>query len=73
MAGNFKERVQLYFGVAPLGESLEPIVVRMGFVRQLLPGAKVGAQGSRAYYEVCTDSKLLELARKKFTPSQTRS
>jgi len=78
MAGNFplpwgKERVQLYFGEAPLGESLEPIVVRKGFVRQLLPGAKVGAQGARAYYEICTDAKLLELARKKFTPSQTRS
>ena len=43
MAGNFplpwgKERVQLYFGEVPLGESIEPIVVRKGFVRQLLPG-----------------------------------
>ena len=78
MAGNFplpwgKERVQLYFGEVPLGESLEPIVIRKGFVRQLLPGAKVGAQGARAFYEICTDAKLLELARKKFTPSQTRS
>ena len=43
-----KERVQLFFGEVPLGESLEPIVVRKGFVRQLLPGAKVGAQGTRA-------------------------
>lgn len=72
MAGNFplpwgKERVQLYFGEVPLGESLEPIVVRKGFVRQLLPGGKIGAQGARAYYEVCTDAKLLELARKRFT------
>jgi hypothetical protein len=70
MAGNFplpwgKERVQLYFGEVPLGESLEPIVVRKGFVRQLLPGAKIGAQGTRAYYEVCTDPKLLDLARRK--------
>jgi class 3 adenylate cyclase len=72
MGGNFplpwgKERVQLYFGQVPLGESLEPIVVRKGFVRQLLPGGKIGAQGTRAYYEVCTDAKLLELARKRFT------
>ncbi|MGB0034501.1 MAG: hypothetical protein WBP79_03405 [Candidatus Acidiferrales bacterium] len=70
MGGNFplpwgKERVQLYFGEVPLGESLKPIVVRKGFVRQLLPGGKIGAQGNRAYYEVCTDPKLLELARKK--------
>jgi hypothetical protein len=71
MAGNFplpwsKERVQLYFGEVPLGESLEPVVVRKGFVRQLLPGGKIGAQGARAYYEVCTDAKLLELAGKRF-------
>ena len=71
MGGNFplpwgKERVQLYFGEVPLGESLEPIVIRKGFVRQLLPGGKIGTQGTRAYYEVCTDAKLLELARKRF-------
>jgi hypothetical protein len=71
MGGNFplpwgKERVQLYFGEVPLGESLEPIVVRKGFVRQLLPGGKIGAQGTRPYFEVCTDAKLLDLARKKF-------
>jgi hypothetical protein len=71
MAGNFplpwgKERVQLFFGEVPLGETIEPIVIRKGFVRQLLPGRKVGPQGSRAYYEVCTDAKLVELARKKF-------
>jgi hypothetical protein len=78
MGGNFpmpwgKERVQLYFGEVPLGESLEPIVIRKGFVRQLLPGAKIGAQGTRAYYEVCTDPKLLELARKKVGTPPTKS
>ena len=78
MAGNFplpwgKERVQLYFGEVPLGESLEPIIVRKGFVRQLLPGAKIGAQGARPYYEVCTDPKLLELARKKFASVSPKS
>ncbi|MGH9708729.1 MAG: hypothetical protein ACRD5R_18435 [Candidatus Acidiferrales bacterium] len=78
MGGNFpmpwgKERVPLYFGQVPLGESLEPIVVRKGFVRQLLPGRKIGAQGTRAYYEVCTDAKLLELARKKFSETAAKS
>jgi len=77
MTGNFplpwgKERVQLYFGEVPLGESLEPIVVRKGFVRQLLPGGKIGSQGTRAYYEVCTDGKLLELARRRFVAFNPR-
>lgn len=77
MGGNFpmpwgKERVQLYFGEVPLGDSLEPVVIRKGFVHQLLPGAKVGTQGTRAYYEVCTDSKLLDLARKKFATTASK-
>ncbi len=72
MAGNFpmpwgKERVQLYFGEVPIGDTFEPIIIRKGFVRQLLPGGKIGAQGTRAYFEVCTHPKLLELARKKVT------
>jgi hypothetical protein len=75
MGGNFplpwgKERVQLYFGEVPLGESLEPIVIRKGFVRQLMPGGKIGAPGNRPYYEVCTDPKLQELARKKAPTTQ---
>jgi class 3 adenylate cyclase len=70
MAGNFpmpwsKERVQLYFGEVPFGDSFEPIIIRKGFVRQLLPGGKIGAQGNRAYFEVCTHPRLLELARRK--------
>ena len=78
MGGNFplpwgKERVQLYFGQVPLGESLEPIVVRKGFVRELLPGGKIGAAGNRVYYEVCTDPKLLEIARKKFAETASKS
>jgi hypothetical protein len=76
MTGNFtlpwgKEKVQLYFGEVPLGESLEPVVIRKGFVRQLLAGGRVGAQGARAYYEICTDAKLLELARKRVSSSQS--
>jgi hypothetical protein len=76
MAGNFpmpwgKERVQLYFGEVPLGGSLQPIIIRKGFIRQLLPGAKIGAAGSKAYYEVCTDDRLMEVARKKFPPTSS--
>ena len=78
LSGNFplpwgKDRVQMFFGEVPLGELLEPIVIRKGFVRQLLPGAKIGTQGTRAYYEVCTDPKLLELARKKFATAAPKS
>ncbi len=77
MSGNFslpwgKEKVQLYFGEVPFSESLEPIVIRKGFVRQLLEGGKVGAQGTRAYYEICTDAKLLELARKRVSSSPAK-
>jgi len=78
MVGNFampwgKERVQLYFGEVPLGGSLQPIIVRKGFIRQLLPGAKIGAAGNKAYYEVCTDARLLEVARKKFPSSSSKN
>jgi hypothetical protein len=78
MGGNFpmpwgKERVQLYFGEVPIGDTFEPIIIRKGFVRQLLPGGKIGAQGNRAYFEVCTHPKLLELARKKATSIPAKS
>jgi hypothetical protein len=78
MGGNFpmpwgRERVILYFGEVPLGESLEPIVIRKGLVHQLLPGAKIGAQGTRPFYEVCTDPKLLDLARKKFVTTGAKA
>ena len=78
MAGNFplpwgKERVQLYFGQVPLGESIQPVVIRKGYVRQLLPGGKIGAQGNRPYYEVCTDAKLLDLARKQFSDASPKT
>jgi class 3 adenylate cyclase len=78
MGGNFpmpwgKERVQLYFGEVPIGDTFEPIIIRKGFVRQLLPGGKIGAQGTRPYFEVCTHPKLLELARKKVSTTPATS
>jgi hypothetical protein len=49
-----RERVTFYSGLVPVGETLEPLLIRRGFVRQLLPDGKIGAAGTRAYYEVCT-------------------
>ncbi|MFZ0735545.1 MAG: hypothetical protein WCA98_11950 [Candidatus Acidiferrales bacterium] len=68
-----KERVQLYFGELPLDNALEPIVIRKGSVRQLLPGAQIGNPGPRSYYEVCTHPKLLEIARKKMAEMSPKS
>lgn len=78
LAGTFsmpwgKDRVQLYLGELPLGNSMETIVIRKGEVRELLPGAKIGNTGPRAYYEVCTHPKLLEIARKKLSESSAKS
>jgi hypothetical protein len=56
-----KERVTFFFGETPVGEGLEPVLIRRGFVRQMLPGGKIGEAGSRPYYEVCVNPKALEL------------
>ncbi|MFZ0639237.1 MAG: hypothetical protein WAN33_13210 [Candidatus Acidiferrales bacterium] len=60
-----KDRAQLYYGELPLGDTLEPMVVRRGMTRELLAGGKIGEPTSRPYFEVCVNPKLLELARKK--------
>jgi hypothetical protein len=56
-----RERNTLYVGEAPIGGGLEPIVVRKGFVRQLLPDGRIGAACSHPYYEVCTAPRVFEL------------
>jgi hypothetical protein len=56
-----KERVTFYAGETPVGEGIEPVLIRRGFVRQMLPDGKIGAAGTRAYYEVCTSPKVFEL------------
>jgi hypothetical protein len=56
-----KERVTFYAGETPVGEGLEPVLIRRGFVRQLLPDGTIGAAAARAYYEVCTSPKVFEL------------
>ena len=56
-----KERVTIFHGETPVGEGLEPVLIRRGFVRQLLPGGKIGEAGARPYYEVCVNPKVGEL------------
>jgi hypothetical protein len=56
------ERVTFYSGLVPVGDTLEPLLIRKGYVRQLLPDGKIGAAGSRAYYEICPESVLPDSA-----------
>jgi hypothetical protein len=56
-----RERVTLYWGEVPIGDGLEPIVIRKGQVRQLLPDGRIGPVSTRAYYEVCANAKVFEL------------
>jgi len=56
-----RERVTFYAGETPVGEGIEPVLIRRGFVRQMLPDGKIGSAGARAYYEVCTSPKVFEL------------
>ena len=56
-----KEAVTLYFGEVPMGESVELLVLRKGFARQLLADGKIGAPSTHPYYEVCTSPDLYEL------------
>ena len=56
-----KERVEFFYGETPVGEGLEPVLIRRGFVRQMLPGGKIGEAGTRPYYEVCVNPKVMEL------------
>ena len=57
-----KERVTFFRGETPVGEGLEPVLIRRGFIREMLPGGKIGQAGTRPYYEVCVSPKVLELA-----------
>jgi hypothetical protein len=57
-----RERATFYSGLVPVGDTLEPLLIRKGNVRQLMPDGKIGPLGSRAYYEVCAESFLPEIA-----------
>ena len=56
-----KQSVTLHYGEVPLGESVELLVLRKGFARQLLPDGKIGGPTTHPYYEVCTAPALYDL------------
>jgi class 3 adenylate cyclase len=56
-----KERVTFFAGETPVGEGVEPVLIRRGYVRQLLPDGQIGSAAARTYYEVCTSPKVFEL------------
>ena len=56
-----KQNVTLFYGEVPLGESVELLVLRKAFARQLLPDGKVGRATEHCYYEVCTSPALYDL------------
>jgi len=66
-----KEKVTLYYGEVPLGESVELLVLRKGLARQLLPDGKIGGASSHAYYEVCTSPALYDLVAALIRTNQT--
>jgi hypothetical protein len=55
-----QELTTFFLGQAPIGDAVEPILLRRGYVRQLLSDGRIGPEGQRAYYEVCTDPRVLE-------------
>jgi class 3 adenylate cyclase len=60
-----RERGTFYFGEVPIGEGLEPILIRQGTVRQLLSNGQIGDPVALSYYEVCTDSEIIARIREK--------
>ena len=56
-----QELTTFFVGQAPIGDAVEPILLRRGYVRQLLSDGRIGPEGQRAYYEVCTDPRVMEL------------
>lgn len=56
-----QDRCTFYLGEVPIGEKLEPLVIRKGIVRQLLSGGKIGDPGTSPYYEVCIGAGVTHL------------
>ena len=56
-----KQPVALFYGEVPLGESVDLLVIRKAFARQLLPDGKIGGPTEHSYYEVCTSPALYDL------------
>ncbi len=66
-----KQDVSLYYGEVPLGESVELLVLRKAFARQLLPDGKIGGPTEHCYYEICTSSALYDLVAALIRTNQT--
>jgi hypothetical protein len=66
-----KETVTLFFGEVPMGESVELLVLRKGYARQLLADGKIGVVSSHPYYEICTNPGLYELVAALIRSQQT--
>ena len=56
-----QELTTFFLGHVPIGDAVEPVLLRRGHVRQLLSDGRIGPEGQRAYYEVCTDLRVHEL------------
>ena len=56
-----RELTTFYYGEAPIGEGVEPILLRRGDVRQIHSDGTIGLPGHRKYYEVCTHPKVFEM------------
>ena len=56
-----QELTTFFLGHVPVGDAVEPVLLRRGHVRQLLSDGSIGPEGQRAYYEVCTDARVHEL------------
>jgi hypothetical protein len=56
-----RELTTFYYGEAPIGEGVEPILLRQGDVRQIHSDGTIGLPGHRKYYEVCTHPKVFEM------------
>jgi hypothetical protein len=57
-----REPTSFFLGEAPIGETLEPILLRRGYIHTMQADGQIGPAGQRAYYEVCTHPKAFELA-----------
>jgi uncharacterized protein (DUF2164 family) len=56
-----RDQVTLCYGEVPLGDSVELIVLRKGYARELLPDGRMGKATEHSYYEVCTAPALHQL------------
>jgi hypothetical protein len=56
-----KEKVSLFYGEVPIGDSVELLVLRKGAARELSSDGKIGKSSEHLYYEVCTAPALFNL------------